>query len=31
MWIRRGGGFSAVAISLGDVPGGNEMAEAIDR
>ena len=31
VWIGRGGGSSAVAIPLGNVPGGNEVSETIDR
>ena len=27
VWARRGGGFSAVATPLGDVPGGSEAPE----
>ena len=31
MCIERGGGSSAVAIPLGDDPGGNEVSETKDR
>ena len=30
MWIGRGGGSSAMVITLGDVPEGNEASEIID-
>ena len=30
VWIGRGGGSSALAISLCDVPGGNEASATID-
>ena len=31
VWIRRGGGSSAMAIPLGDVSGGNKTSDTIDR
>ena len=31
MWIGRGGGFSFVSITLGNIPGWNEVSETIDR
>ena len=31
VWIRRDGGSSAMAISLGDISRGNEASETIDR
>ena len=31
VWIRRSGGFSVVAIPLGDVSGENKFSETIDR
>ena len=31
VWIGGGGGSSAVAILLGDVSGGNEASETLDR
>ena len=31
MWIGRGGGSSAMAITLGNVSGGNKASEIIDR
>ena len=29
--MERGGGSSAVVIPMGDVPGGNEVLETVDR
>ena len=31
VWIGRGGGSSAVAVFLGDVPKGDEASETINR